>query len=62
MCHGLSDTAQLWRLTLVRSEGQSRTDQRGVMLDAIVYIDIREIENPSAVRAVQDLRNMTWHK
>ena len=29
------------------------------MLDAIVYIDICKIEDPSAVRAVQDLRDVT---
>ena len=29
------------------------------MLDAVVYIDILKIEAPSAVRAVQDVRDVT---
>jgi len=31
------------------------------MLYAIVYIDIRKIEVPTTIRAVQDVRNVARH-
>jgi hypothetical protein len=32
------------------------------MFDAVVHVDIREIEVPGAVRAVQDVCDVAWYK
>ena len=39
-----------------------RTDQRGVVFDAIVHVDIGEIKASSTIRAVQDVRDVAWHE
>ena len=31
------------------------------MLDAVVYIDVCNVKAPRAVRAVQDVRDESWH-